>query len=350
MSDSEHSEGIGLPAPVVKVKTFVAGEMIACEACARANPPNRSRCLYCGNALPGIAPAGESISVEQTEAAATRGTLCLSANQLQRVDRDLLAELAALIGAKLEDLTAAVAAGGALPLLAATDSAQEEKVAAQIRELGLEPFTIPPEDDSADLRKIRGLVLSPRAIRPVPPASEDPVYDWSDVVLIVIGRIVTTKIEIDEKRRRGKSKPLDARQFSSDQLLIDLHFKDGHAWRVYQDDFDYSCLGHRKAVTGFENFGRLLDLINQRAPSLEIDKSYAKKRVLLASVWPLDEENKNTVSFVGDRKHQQSMTTSNESQFNKYSRAAYLLKAHRDRKSTRLNSSHIPLSRMPSSA
>jgi len=63
---------------------------------------------------------------------------------------------------------------------------------------------------------------------------------------------------------------------------------------------------------------------------VEIDKSYAKKRVLLASVWPLDEESRTTVSFVGDRKHQQSTTTSNESQFNKYSRAAYLLKMNRE--------------------
>ena len=321
MSDSEHSEGVSLAAPVVKGKTFAAREMVACEVCARANPPNRSQCLYCGSGLPGIFRAAESILVGPTELATPRGTLCLSANQLLSVGRETLAALARLVSAKIEDLVAAVAAGGALPLAAATDSAQDEKFTAQMRELGLEPFKVLPEDGSAGFRKIRGLDLSSDLVRPVPPAA-----DWSRLVLIVIGRIVTTKIEIDEKRRRGKSKPLDARQSSSDQLLMDLHFQAGDAWRVYQDDFDYSCLGERKAVTGFENFGRLLDLINERAPSVEIDKSYAKKRVLLASVWPLDEETRNTVSFMRDRKHQQSTTTSNESQFNKYSRAAYLLK------------------------
>ena len=325
MSDGE-KEGVSLAAPVVRVQTFAAGEMIACEVCARANPQNRQQCLYCGRGLPGVVPVSGSVSVEQAEAAMHRGTLCLSANQLQSVGREVLAALAQIVGAKIEDLAAAIAAGSAVPLAASTDSAQEEKVAAQIRELGFETFKVLQDDSSAQSRKIRGLVLSPHAVRPVPPAPEDFVYEWSDLVLIVIGRIVTTRIEIDEKRRRGKSKPLDARQFSSDQLLMDLHFKAGDAWRVYGDDFDYSCLGERKAVTGFENFGRLLDLINERAPSVEIDKSYAKKRVLLASVWPLDEESRKTVSFVGDRKHQQSTTTSNESQFNKYSRAAYLLK------------------------
>jgi hypothetical protein len=181
------------------------------------------------------------------------------------------------------------------------------------------------QEDTARFRKIRGLDLSSDLVRALPPA-EDFAYGWGDLALIVIGRIVTTRIEIDEKRRGNKSKPLDARQFSSDQLLMDMYFKVGDAWRVYGDDFDYSCLGERKAVTGFENFGRLLDLINDRAPSVEIDKSYAKKRLLLASVWPLDEESRNTVSFVRYRKHQQSTTISNESQFNKYSRAAYLLK------------------------
>lgn len=325
MSDSEHGDGVSLAAPVVRVKTFTPSEMIVCEVCARANPPHRSRCLYCGTGLPGVSPAAESISVGQTESAAPRGTLCLSASQLQSVDADVLAQLAHLVDAKIEDLTAAIAAGGALPIAVATDSAHEEKLTSQIRELGFEPFKVLQEDDTVGFRKIRGLNRSANAVRPVPPA-EDLAYDWSDMVLIVIGRIVTTKIEIDEKRRRGKSKPLDARQFSSDQLLMDLYFKTGDAWRVYGDDFDYSCLGERKAITGFENFGRLLDLLNERAPAVEIDKSYVKKRVLLASVWPLDEESRTTVSFVGDRKHQQSTTTSNESQFNKYSRAAYLLK------------------------
>ena len=324
MSDSEHSEGVSLAAPVVKGRTFAAREMVACEVCARANPPNRSQCLYCGNGLPGV--VADSISVGQTEAAAPRGTLCLSANQLQNVGREILAALARLVSAKIEDLAGAVAAGGALPLAASTDSAQDEKLKAQIRELGLEPFKVPPEDAGAGFRKIRGLDLSSDVVRPVPPASEDFAHDWRDIVLIVIGRIVTTKIEIDEKRRRGKSKPLDACQFSSDQLLMDLYFKAGDPWRIYEDNFDYSCLGERKSVTAFENFGRLLDLLNERAPLVDIDKSYAKKRVLLASVWPLDEQSRKTVSFVRDRKHQQSTTISNESQFNKYSRAAYLLK------------------------
>lgn len=324
MSDSEQSEGVSLAAPVAKVKTFAADEMIACELCARANPPTRSQCLYCGSGLSGVSSAAESSSVGQAESPAPRGTLCLSAHQLQSVGGDVLAELAQLVSAKVEDLTAAIAAGGALPLAVATDSAQEEKLRLRIRELDLEPFEF-LQEDTARFRKIRGLDFSSDLVRAVPPA-EDSAYSWSDIVLIVIGRIVTTKIEIDEKRRGGKSEPLDARQFSSDQSLMDLYFKAGDAWRVYGDNFDYSCLGERKAVTGFENFGRLLELINERAPSVQIDKSYAKKRVLLASVWPLEEENRQTVSFASNRKHQQSTTTSNEAQFNKYSRAAYLLK------------------------
>ena len=152
MSDSEPSEGVDLAAPVVRVRTLAARAMVACEVCARANPANRSQCLYCGSGLPGVVTVAESISVGQTEAAAPRGTLCLSANQLQNVGREILAALARLVSAKIEDLAAAVAAGGALPLAAATDSAQEEKVAAQIRELGLEPFTVPHEDGSAGRR------------------------------------------------------------------------------------------------------------------------------------------------------------------------------------------------------
>src|SRR2546421_3420586 len=159
VSDSEPSEGVSLAAPVVKGRTFAAREMVACEMCARANPANRSQCLYCGSGLPGVIPAAGSISVAQTEAAAPRGTLCLSANQLEDVGREVLAALARLVGAKIEDLAAAVAAGGALPLAAATDPAQEERLTAQIRELGLEPFKVPPEDASAGFQKMCGLIL-----------------------------------------------------------------------------------------------------------------------------------------------------------------------------------------------
>jgi len=49
VSDSEQGEGVSLAAPVEKVKTFAAVEMVACETCARANPPNRSQCLYFSN-------------------------------------------------------------------------------------------------------------------------------------------------------------------------------------------------------------------------------------------------------------------------------------------------------------
>ena len=49
MSDSEPGEGVDLATSVVRVKTFAASEMVACEMRVRANPPNRSQCLYFSN-------------------------------------------------------------------------------------------------------------------------------------------------------------------------------------------------------------------------------------------------------------------------------------------------------------
>ena len=49
MSDSEHSEGVSLAPPVMRVKTLAVCEMVACEMRVRANPPNRSQCLYFSN-------------------------------------------------------------------------------------------------------------------------------------------------------------------------------------------------------------------------------------------------------------------------------------------------------------
>ena len=49
MSDREPNEGVSLAASVMRVKTFAVCEMLACELYARANPPNRSQCLYFSN-------------------------------------------------------------------------------------------------------------------------------------------------------------------------------------------------------------------------------------------------------------------------------------------------------------
>ncbi len=325
MSDSDYNEGVHLITPATRLKTFAAGEMVACGVCSRANPPNRAQCLYCGGNLP-VVLSEDPGSIPIAEDEAPGQTLLLSSDQFGKVTDEIVAKLALIVGISREELSAAVLAGGALPLAATDNSTQEARLTSQIESLGLEPSQVPPEDLSLGSRKVRGLDITSDFVRALGTASEKQSHDWKEITLIVMGRIVTTRIEVDEKRRGGKTKALDARQFSSDQMLMDIYFKAGEAWRVYADDFDYSCLGERKAMTGFENFGRLLDLMREHAPAAEIDNSYARKRALLANVWPLDEASRRTVAFARDRKHQQSTTTSNESQFNQYSRAAYLLR------------------------
>ena len=46
-------------APVMP-RGFAPGEMVACEACVRANPPTRMNCLYCGAVLP-VGEAGQDL-------------------------------------------------------------------------------------------------------------------------------------------------------------------------------------------------------------------------------------------------------------------------------------------------
>lgn len=321
MSQHEHNEAAEPSALVVTAKSFAPSEMITCESCARSNPPTRAQCLYCGSNLTAALHADDSEAVREAGDAAPRCIFFLSADQLKTVGPDVLTNLARTLDFKLEDINTAIEAGGPLPIASLSNAAMEEKLIADMRRLSLEVCKVP--EGEVGLHKIRSLDVSSDSLRALP---ADATHDWSDIVLIISGRVVITRIEIDEKHRRGKSKPLDARQFSSDQSVMDIYFRSGDAWRIYEDNFDYSCLGERKAITGFENFGRLLEFMRERANDVEVDHSYARKRALLSKVWPLDEENRKSVSFVRDRKHQQSTTTSNESQFGRYSRAVYLLK------------------------
>ncbi len=330
MSEIDQAENDFSAEPITRLKSFAPTELVACEQCSRANAPTRASCLYCGAELPGAAVASAADKGEVTPLESVHHALFITDDQLSLITSEACSRLAILLDVGTNDLSNAMAAGGPLPLTTALSTAQTRPLIVAFQELGLRPSVLPEEAlTRSHAKRIRGLELSENLIRALPPNTSADAFAWGDVKLMVVGRVVTMQIEVDEKRRGKESRPIDSRQFSSDKIVADVYVGSEQSWRISEDNFDYSCLGDKKAATGFENIGRLLELIRERAPHVEIDKSYASKRILLANVWPLEEDSKTTVMFGMRRMNRQSSMTSNESQFSKYSRAAWLLKSNR---------------------
>lgn len=330
MYEGEHdeNEGAGASEPIARLKSFAASEMLACESCARPNPPNRTNCIYCGATLPGGLVARGFEIPKEADDDSPKSAIFITPDQLHMLSDDACLDLARLCNAKREDVKGAISAGGPFPVASASAN-QQAKLVEELDALGLRASIFSQKDlAGASVRKIRGLDLREDCLSPRPSESSVDLVGWGEIALIVVGRYFTTQIEVDEKRTRKQTIMTDSRQFSADESALDLHLNSGELWRIRADNFDYTCLENR-AQTVFENFARLLNLFRARVPQVEIDESYLRKRVLLAKVWPLDEEDRNSVSFARTRKFKQSTTVTNESQFANYSRAAFLMKTER---------------------
>jgi hypothetical protein len=309
-----------------KLESFSPEELIVCEACLRANPPTRARCLYCGAQLQTVDERVNPVQTTAPESTSQQSGPCLVLlpDRAQEISEDRISEIASLLQLKPTELRTAIGAGGPLPLFSASSADDANSVGEQIRALGLQTITVPGEafTSTAAPRKIRGLELSEDSLTAIPPNPDEQASLWNDFFLIVEGRLITSRTEVEEKGRR-RSQPDDSRPLLNDEGVMDLYPKSIEGpWRIFGNTFDFSCLGSEKRITAFENSRALINLFRERAPGIEIDSSYHRKRLLLANVWPLETKSSKRELRRNAGKFGLSTvtTTDNESQFDKYSR------------------------------
>jgi hypothetical protein len=88
-------------------------------------------------------------------------------------------------------------------------------------------------------------------------------------------------------------------------------------------------LGEDKAITAFENFAALVEVLRRRAGNAEFDDSFLRLRSVLNKVWPVEEgcvrtENRRTAM----RRYEARVVNSdNEAQVTRYSRLVNFLRA-----------------------
>ena len=338
MTDGDKATSLELDqASEPKPHSFTLAEMVTCDACLRANPPTRARCLYCGTDLPASTtdqetqPAGET-----TDRAVNAGDgyyVVLTPNQTRISSEAALTEIATLLHLNTTEVQSVVDRSRTFPVARAATPEQALKITEKLRALGIEADTFTGDGLTLDnpIKKIRALEFSDDGFIAVPLSDGGRVSTpWDDLILIIAGRLLVNRVEVEERRRRGRPKPLDTRELFSDEAVLDLYTRSSDAGcRITSNGFDFSCLGAAKAMTAFENFTTLLTQLCERALNVELDDSYVSLRPALRNVWPVEAQTrKGDWRRSGAGKFDMSTITTqdNESQFNSYSRLRHLLK------------------------
>jgi hypothetical protein len=231
----------------------------------------------------------------------------------------------------VENVRDAMSQGVALPVTRTASRVEAELVTERLRELGLDCLTVSDDELGDRVRRVRSMVFDDVSLTiNQAGAAEQTRVSWSDIVLIVTGRLFETTVEITERiTRKPENEILDTSEFFRDEFVIDFYTAThSSTWRVGGSGFDFSCLGREKALVVNQNMSKLLSLVTERSRNAKIDDSYARVRNLLELAWTTQPETQSS----GWRRERPgklsvgvSTIKSNEIQFTRYSRLRYYL-------------------------
>ena len=332
--DNENIPFLG-PVEPSEPSRFSAEQMIRCEECLRANPPTRVNCLYCVAPLPLTEVSARLIKpVLRPPEKHQLGynNILLPHDQAEAV----IVEAAALLKLSVENVREVILQGTPLPVARTASHEESKLVTERLRDLGLQCLTVSDAElgSSDAVRRVRSMMFGDESLTiQQAGAAEQTNVSWSDIVLIVTGRLFETRLEIKERMtRKPENEILDTSEFFRDEFVIDFYTTaNPTTWRVGANGFDFSCLGREKALVVNENMGKLHALLIEKASNAQVDDSYARVRNLLELAWTTQAETQSS----GWRRERPgklsvgvSTIKSNEIQFTRYSRLRYYLTNH----------------------
>jgi hypothetical protein len=335
------NETIHLPldGPVLPTETegFAPEQMIRCDECLRANPPTRVNCLYCSATLPlteSSAKLRKPLLKQPGKDELGFNCILVAYEEIQ-LSNESLEKAAHLLKFTKENLQSLVSARAPLPLARTTSREEADLVVERLSDLGLETISLSDEE----LGLHQDYLVRPRSFQ----IDEEGLLltysggtivvriAWSDLQLLVTGRLLEKRVEVKERMsRRSENELIDASQFFFDEPVFDLYsFSEPQTWRVGANSFDFSCLHDQKSLVAGDNLKTLHKLVVSKSSRLKVDDSFNTLRNQLELVWPQKQETQST----GWRRERPgrlcvgaSMLNSNEAQFTRYSRLCrYLL-------------------------
>ena len=310
---------------------FTPDQMIRCDECLRANPPTRVSCLYCAAALP-LTEQSQKLrkpTLRQPEKYEP-GFNCIFLPDPERYqEHESLSEAASLLKLTTDNLQAVFKSGRRLPIARTASRDEAQLVHDRLQELSIATLTLSDETLGISVDSVlraRSLSIEDDCLVVYQAGGIEPLtLLWSELRLIVSGRLVVKKVEVKERMsRRAENELLNTSQFFSDEAVFDIHSgSQDKSWRVSANSFDFSCLRDRKTLLGGENLNTLKEVIISRAHSVRVDDSYNAVRTLLDFAWPSEQETQSQ-GWRRERPGKYSLgaatVNSNETQFSRYSR------------------------------
>ena len=336
-NDDEDVSREPIEAPENLQRGFALEQMVTCEECLRANPPTRTTCLYCSAALPETEASAELRRptlrrLEKWERGFNVVLLpCEASDSLETT----WTEISGLLRLQEEELKSILAAREPLPLARASTLKEAALVEDRLKSFGLKLIVVPDEDLAVDEKipkRLRALRFKQDSLVAYPTSgAEASSLRWDEITLLVTGRLFVRRIVVEERRARrsAENEIRDAREFMSDEAVLDIYHKDSMAClRISANNFDFSCLGATKSLIAAENFARTVETFRARASRARLDETYNRVRNALAPVWPMDQQTESLGlrREIGKLSTEEATTSSNETQFTRYSRLRrYLL-------------------------
>jgi hypothetical protein len=318
-------------------RRFTPDEMVACDACLRANAPTRMNCLYCGASLPVTeqSAALRRPALKRLEEWEEGFNVVMLSRAADVLTAEAIEEAASLLRLGAGRLSEMVGSNRALPVARASTAEEAELVVSRLRALKLVTEIFTDEELARSPARARSLDFEEDALDfeegalvvfRTAPGAEPRRVPLSEVALLVKGRIVSRRIEVAESRKRfgGRSEMVETRELAADEAVLDLYTtSDDAGFRIMSGGFDYSCLGEKKGLLTTENFNALVSALRGMSPSALYDDEYERLRPLLADVWP-PAEHTESLGLKRERHgrvNTEAVTTvSNEAQFTRYAR------------------------------
>jgi hypothetical protein len=306
---------------------FDQSELIACEKCLRANPPDRTACLYCGRPLSTEVIRADiaKINYRPPEPWESGYSLVYSGKDLP--DGRAIESAADLLRLERDDLVTMLSIEGSVPLIYVRSLTDANILAAQLSQNKFD-CAIAGDDllqANTPPTRVRSIVLDRDEVllQDFNTDKFSPV-NVNDQVLIVIGSLLKTSTELKGKISKRVLKNAEESTAISDEAVVDIYPpNDFYGFRIRASGFDFSCLGERKQPIATANMATLIDELRSRFASGVFVESFAAAAPLIGDIWPLSESRVSssvTRSTLGGIHKQKVTALDNNVQFTKFSR------------------------------
>ncbi len=312
-----------------QISAFQADEMVSCKKCVRKSPPNRLRCVYCGENF----DIGEiqtdliKPNLRKLEVWENGYNLIYLAKQ-RELNETEIREISKLFNLEKEFLTKFFEIGEFLPIARLEFLSEAKIVKETLAKKGLETAIV--SDENLDLKnpvkRLRKIEFEVEKLKlTLFNKAEIIEIAREDLVLIISGSIYEKTQETVQKYVKSKeNKTLSVDETSKDDKIIDIYSgNDLNGFRVLTNGFDFSCLGNEMSFLAFENIVKIFEKLKKFAPDVKAVENYNKIRHLLGEIWEIEEiKDSRGVSKKGIGKFNliKATLSTNLVQFTKFSR------------------------------